>query len=231
MNLLSSITDLFYPRICIRCGRKLNRPEKYLCAYCLAAMPETSSHLLRDNPVAEAIAGLVAVKEAYAWFYHTRKGSYGRLIYEIKYARNLALARYLGAYYANELRQAGKLKAVAYIVPVPLHPSRKKMRGYNQSEEIAKGVAPVLGAEIRNDLVVRTEATPSQVRKSRYERWENMRHAFRATAPAAGDEDKGILLVDDVITTGSTLLACAHALETAGYRNISIMGLAYSNSR
>lgn len=231
MNLLTPIIDMFYPRICIRCGRKLNMSEKYLCAFCLSNMPLTNSHLLDENPVADAVAGTAKIKEAYAWFYHTRKGSFGQLIYEIKYNRNLGLARYLGAQYAKELIRAGKLAATEYIVPVPLHETRKKQRGYNQSEEIAKGMASVTGAKIRRDLLERKVATPSQVGKTRYERWKNMQYAFEAAPPAAGDEEKGILLVDDVITTGSTLLACAAALEAAGYKNISIAGLAYSNLR
>ena len=211
MNLITPIIDLFYPRLCIRCGSKLNTVEKYLCSHCFAGIPVTDSHKLRINPIANAIADMIEVNEAYAWFYHNRKGSYGKLIYDIKYSSNFNLARYLGCQYAKELKQAGKLKDIENIIPVPLHSSRKKLRGYNQSEKIAEGVASVFGAKIRTDMIIRQRATPSQVKKSRYERWENMQDAFGALPPVSGEEEKGILLIDDVITTGSTLLACASA--------------------
>lgn len=229
MNPITPVIDLFYPRICLRCGRKLVAAEKYLCVHCLAGLPVTDSHIVHNNPVANAIAGRIKINEAYAWFYHSRKGSYGELIYGMKYASDYRLARHLGYLYAKELKQAGKLKDIAYIIPVPLHKTRKRTREYNQSEKIAEGIAPVLEARIRTDILERKRATPSQVSKTRYERWENMQDAFRVTPPPIGEEEKGILLVDDVITTGSTLLACAEALETAGYKNISVLGLAFSN--
>lgn len=230
MNIVTPIVDLFYPRVCMRCSRKLTIAEKYLCAHCMSEMPQTDSHLLKNNPVSNELASLVKINEAYAWFYYNRKGSYGKLITDIKYRRNFQLARYLGYLYAKELKDAGKLKNIEYVHPVPLHAARLKKRGYNQSEKIAEGVAAALGVKTRTDILARVEPTTSQVRKNRYERWKNMQDVFEAAHPPTGEEETGILLVDDVITTGSTILACAEALEKAGYKNVSVIGLAYSSA-
>jgi ComF family protein len=116
---------------------------------------------------------------------------------------------------------------VDFIHPVPLHPGKFRKRGYNQSELIANGIAGVLNLPVLNDRVIRVTETPTQTRKSRYERWENVRNTFQVRFPEA-IRNKHVLLVDDVITTGSTLEACVEALLTVNGVTVSIASLAYA---
>lgn len=232
MNILLALLDLFYPRLCLRCGRSLTHSEEFLCAYCIADIPRTDFHLHPgNNPAEEALGGKVYVKEVYSWFYFSKKGSYSNLIYSLKYKGKSEFARYLGTLYAMELTADGKLKDIDYIVPVPLHKKRMKTRGYNQSEMIASGVAGKTDGTLRTDILRRSVATETQIRKSRYDRWLNIKDAFVAEPAAEEDRLRSVLLVDDVMTTGSTLLSCINALHEAGYENISVLTLSFAENR
>ncbi|MEG1999130.1 MAG: ComF family protein, partial [Bacteroidales bacterium] len=144
MNIFLSFLDMFYPRLCLRCGRSLTQSEEFLCPHCIVDIPRTNFHLHpEENQAVQVFGGKIYVKEV---FYFTKKGSYSNLIYSLKYKGRSELARYLGALYAMELKVDGKLKNIDYIVPVPLHKKRLKERGYNQSELIASGVAEKTGA-------------------------------------------------------------------------------------
>lgn len=223
-----AITDLFYPRLCICCGTALTSSEKHICTSCIASLPRTNFHLGARNLAEESFAGKAHTTETFSWFFFSHESSYSRLIYDFKYNGNYKLAEHLGRLYAKELRADGQFLSYDYIIPVPLHRKRKKERGYNQSFYIAKGIANVFGGEIREDILQRKEMTESQTKKMRFDRWENIKDAFYVATANATDFDKKILIIDDVTTTGATIAACIIKLRECGYKNISVLTLAYT---
>lgn len=229
-EIISAISDLFYPRICIRCGKALNRGERYLCTSCIANIPRTNFHKNSHNLTEDTFSGNAHADRAFSWFYFTRNSSYNNLIYDLKYKGNADLARYLGKLYAAELFSDGITIDFDIIIPVPLHKKRLKSRGYNQSQMIAKGIKDIIGGEIITDILFRSENTESQTRKQRFERWENIKDAFSANF-FKEYADKKIVLIDDVTTTGATIAACIKTLRECGYNNISVLTLAYAENR
>ena len=169
--------------------------------------------------------GKIDIQDAYALFYFTQHGDYRRLIHNIKYKGEKRCGKYLGSLFASELLKEGKLQDIDIIAPVPLHHSRERTRGYNQSEWVAKGIADVIGKEVYPHLLCRRKKNESQTHKSLYERWLNTHSAFYVQETSK-IKDKHILLVDDVVTTGATLLACAEALLKSGNCKISLLTLA-----
>jgi ComF family protein len=147
------------------------------------------------------------------------------LLHALKYKNQPELGVALGKMYGNDLLHAGYKGRFDLIVPVPLHSSRRRKRGYNQSEEFGKGLAEVLGVPCSDHVMERLVSTDTQTRRSRLNRWQNVSHVFRVTNTAA-IAGKRILLVDDVVTTGATLEACGRALIDAGCMELSIACIA-----
>lgn len=230
VDIISAISDLFYPRLCIRCGKALNRGERYLCTSCIANIPRTNFHKNSRNLTEETFSGNAHADRAFSWFYFSRNSSYNNLIYNLKYKGNADLAKYLGKLYAAELEVDGIKLDFDIIIPVPLHPKRLKKRGYNQSTMIAEGFQRIFGGEIREDILIRKSETKSQTRKMRFERWENIKDAFSANF---FDEyaEKKLVIIDDVTTTGATITACIKTLRECGYNNISVITLAYADNK
>lgn len=225
MKLIDNIVNLFYPHICRICGRTLLTHEKFLCLHCIQNIPRTDFHIKESHPAEQLFRGKIETEEVYAFFYFTRNGDYRQLIHQIKYNGEKRCGQYMGSLFAQELVRDGKLQDIDIITPVPLHRSKERRRGYNQSEWIAKGVADVIQKDIHSRLLCRKRKNESQIHKSLYERWLNTRLTFQLDE-TADIEGKHILLVDDVITTGSTLLACAEALSELKNCKISLLALA-----
>ena len=229
-EILLATADLFYPRLCICCGSALNLSEKHLCASCFASLPRTNFHLGARNLAEESFAGKAHATEAFSWFFFSHDSSYSRLIYDFKYNGNYKLAEHLGRLYSKELRADGPFLSYDYIIPVPLHRKRKRERGYNQSFYIAKGISSVFGGTIREDILFRGEMTKTQTKKMRFDRWENIKDAFFVDTANTTDFDKKILIVDDVTTSGATIAACIIKLRECGFKNISVLTLAYTSN-
>lgn len=229
-EIISAISDIFYPRLCIRCGKALNSGERYLCTSCIANIPRTNFHKNSHNLTEDTFSGNAHADRAFSWFYFTRNSSYNNLIYDLKYKGNADLARYLGKLYAAELFSDGITMDFDIIIPVPLHKKRLKSRGYNQSQMIAEGIKDITGGEIFTNILFRCENTESQTRKQRFERWENIKDAFSANF-FKEYANKKIVLIDDVTTTGATIAACIKTLRACGYNNISVLTLAYADNR
>ncbi|MBR4118504.1 MAG: ComF family protein [Bacteroidales bacterium] len=228
-EVISAIVDLFYPRLCLVCGTALTSSEKHICTSCIASIPRTNFHTAMRNIAEESFAGKAYAKSVYSWFFHSHESEFAKLIYNFKYRGNYNLAEYLGEMYAKELLVDNITLKFDYIIPVPLHPKRKKSRGYNQSFYIAKGISNVFGGVVREDILSRKSETESQTKKMRFDRWENIKDAFETTPATRDDIEKEILIVDDVTTTGATIAACIISLREGGYKNISVLTLAYAN--
>lgn len=174
------------------------------------------------------LAGRIPIDSACAFMVFSEGGRVQRIIHALKYHNIPALAHKLGRVYGEELMRAGLEKQMDIIIPIPLHERRKKKRGYNQSEEFARGLSEVLCIPLDTKSVLRVVDTATQTRKNRLLRWENVEHSFHVVDKRSV-EDKRILLVDDVITTGATLEACGTVLLNSGAASISVAGIAFAS--
>lgn len=224
-----SFVHLFFPRQCAVCGAILQEGEEGICMKCNMDMPRTNYHLRKDNPVERMFWGKIPLEHATSCFFYHKGSDFRRILHQLKYGGRKDLGEVMGRFMAAELSATGFFSDVDVIVPVPLHPRKQKMRGYNQSECIACGVSAVTGIPVDTASVARMRHTETQTRKSSYERWENVDGIFclrRADAFAR----KHVLIIDDVLTTGATTTACADALKEVEGVRISVLTLAVAAS-
>ncbi len=207
--MLQSFIDLLFPQLCIGCNQSLVFGEKHLCTDCILHLPETNYHLQVNNPVEKIFWGRIPIVSAYSFLSFKKQGIVQRLLHDLKYGNNPEVGELLGMMYAQRLATAGIFPEI--VLAVPLHPKKLKLRGYNQSECFAKGISSVLGCKHSDHIIIRKRATETQTRKSRFARWENVGRVFEVKKPELVFNKK-ILLVDDVITTGATIEACAQTI-------------------
>jgi len=227
-SILTGFSHLFYPRVCAVCNTDLIEVERVICLSCLYKMPLTRFWDDPDNPVAQTFWGRVEIENACAYFFFAKGSKYRPLLHQLKYKGKPEVGVELGLIFGQTLAKSHLYKGIDYTIPVPLHPKKFRIRGYNQAEAIAQGIAKGLGTGMVTNQLVRKEFTETQTRKSRVERVRNVADAFELKN---GNELKGkhLLLVDDVITTGATLEACAAKLLTIDGCKVSIGTLAYAN--
>lgn len=215
MRLLHAIKEallhLAYPHVCEGCGTDTLDKDHYLCVHCLNALPKTFYPKHDDNPVEQQFWGRLPLVHACAQYYFTKESTVQHLVHQFKYHGHQELGRYLGRLMGYDLQASGRFDDIEALVPLPLHPSRERKRGFNQAMVLCEGIAEVLHLPLLTGIVIRSESTETQTHKSRLERWENMQGKFhvKASGPAEG---RHVLLVDDVVTTGATLEACGRAL-------------------
>lgn len=212
-NLINSIIGLFYPSICAACGCSLFQWETLVCTRCRSLMPKTGYELHEDNPLARIFYGKVPLKAVTACFFFSKEGKVQHLIHELKYKGNGDAGIFLGQELGKTLNKAPLFQGLDYLIPVPLHPKRERKRGYNQSMMIAQGISEVTGITIGKDILVRSINTATQTHKNKEERWRNVKDIFDLKH-AELLEGKYVLLIDDVLTTGATLEACALKLSS-----------------
>ncbi len=219
--------SLLFPRLCYGCGNHLVRNESLICTECFVMIPRTNYHLEPDNPVAQLFWGRCRIEKAAAFSYYTRDSRIRKLIHQLKYKGAREIGAELGRIYAFSLMSSKFLDDIDMIIPVPLHPSRVRQRGFNQSDEISQGISSVSGLPVDTATLVRKTVTQTQTRKSRYDRWTNVSDIFYVTGE---DKLKGrhVLLVDDVITTGSTIEACADEILKTEETKVSVAVIAFS---
>jgi ComF family protein len=222
---INSLFNLFFPRVCLVCGKPISAKESYICASCLYHAPRIDSHSQKDNPISQIFLGRVKIEAATSLFHYSKESPYANLLYSLKYKDMKKLAIFLGSHLGRELNESPLFSDVDIIMSVPLHPKKKKKRGYNQSDLIVYGINETFPREISIDNLYRVLHTETQTRKTRIERWENVSGKF-----AIRDEDilkeKHILLVDDVLTTGATIEACAEILLAIEGVRLSVATLA-----
>lgn len=217
---------LIFPRYCAACGNALFKNENVLCMCCFADLPRTRFHTDPENEVARLFWGRVPLEQATSFMYFAKGSRYQHILHELKYNDQGVIGTAMGRMFGSELINT-PFSAADIILPVPLHPSRLKDRGYNQSQLIASGIGEILRIPVDSSMLSRVLDTRSQTHKSRYERWENVRHIFHCEHPEALT-GKHILLVDDVITTGATLEACASCLVALEGTRVSVVSLAFA---
>lgn len=225
--MFKNFINLIYPRLCASCRATLKEGEKTICVFCLSELPRSSFYLDQDNPVAKLFWGKVKLETAIASFVFVKKGKIQQLMHELKYKGTTEVGEVLGVELGKDLQKVENLLKIDYVIPVPLHPKKLKIRGYNQSDYIAFGVAKVLGSSVGDEFFIRNKHSESQTKKSKYERWENVGSIFNIDK-IEELENKHVLIVDDVVTTGSTIEACCKALENVKGVKISVATLAFA---
>lgn len=222
---LRDFLDLVFPRNCLMCGRSLYDSEINLCVICKGNLPITSYHLRPiENDLCDKVKGLSTVGMVMAYLKFTKGGNSQKLLHQLKYRNKPQLGQELGSMYGKILNENGFERSWDLIVPVPLHPLKQSRRGYNQSEKFGLGLAEALSIKLENSLV-RGKFTETQTQKSRLERMYNVDDVFQI-APYTSITNKSILLVDDVMTTGATLCACANVLLANGAKNVDLVTIA-----
>ncbi|HEU4718921.1 MAG TPA: phosphoribosyltransferase family protein [Bacteroidia bacterium] len=218
--------SLFFPVTCAACNGELVRGEEAICTSCLSFLPRTSDENdPRENPVARVFWGRVPLQCAASAFLFSKGGSVQELIHNLKYNGRKDAGIAAGKFFGNDLKKLTPFNSVDAVVPVPLHSEKFRKRGYNQAACFGQGIAHALGVPLLGRAVLRMTATETQTRKSRTERWSNVEDVFRAN-PEINVSGKHILLVDDVITTGATIEACASALLACEGTSVSVVSLA-----
>ena len=227
MRLLNDIWELFFPRCCVICGKRLLQGEEHLCLDCLCALPRIRFYSLGNNEMAKLLWGKMPIERASAFLYYSKGGDVRELLYQLKYYGNQEIGHFLGRCMAKELLSSGFFDGIEGIVPVPLHDKKRKSRGYNQSELLSEGISYATNIPVWPNVLRRKQYTETQTRKGNYERWNNVSDVFECVADV-NFSGKHILLVDDVLTTGATLVACADALKGIEGMRISVLTLAWA---
>jgi len=222
------LLDLISPRLCVVCGERLAVSEETICSKCNLHLPRTGFHLNPyDNVMAKAFWAQIPIERAAALFYYEAHAETANIIYQLKYKRHPEIGEVMGRMMARELQPAGFFDGIDAIVPIPLARRRQRQRGYNQSMEIARGVSLISGLPIYNKVVSRTVFEGSQTQKGRWERNENVEKVFQLTDRETVS-GKHLLIIDDVVTTGATIIACTKELVKAGGVRVSILSLGFA---
>jgi ComF family protein len=224
--MLNDFISLLFPITCASCGKSLFKNEENICIYCIYHLPKTNFHLQQENIVSKFFWGRVTIQSAAAFLEFHKGGNVQKLIYALKYKGQKNIGITLGKLYGQELKIHKMYKTINTIVPVPLHAKKEKRRGYNQSFYFAMGLAQSMNVPIDNTSLQRILVSESQTKKSRFNRWKNIESAFQVKESNAL-KGQHILLVDDVVTTGATLEACAQTLLQIPSVKISIATIAF----
>lgn len=223
----SELLNLFFPKICMLCGHDLLKHETSICRFCIEHLPYTLFHEKKNNKIEQLFWGRIEIERATALLTYTKGGNVQKIMKAIKYEGQKELAIKMGEIFGKHLAKNNWLTDIDLIIPVPLHPKKLKERGYNQSELLAKGISNATKLTINTDILKRVVHTSTQTKKNRYERFLSIDGVF-----SLGETEQQvfnhILLVDDVITTGSTLESCAKMLKQIHGARVSIAALAYA---
>ena len=226
---LKALLDFISPRKCIVCGRALGTRERFLCTHCRVDFPYTQYWERAHNPLADSYNALIQVNisesEPYSWaaalFFYKSTSGYREITRELKYRGNRAVGRAFAAQLGERLAGSPCFRDVDLVVPVPLHPSRRRSRGYNQAEVIAREVASCLKVPCDTTLLKRRRRTATQTHLDPVRRLANVSGSF-CVSSSRNPDCRHILLVDDVFTTGATMAACHKALRTVLGKDVRI---------
>ena len=229
LSVKESILHLIFPHLCAGCGTDVITVDHYLCAQCFTLLPQTYFEKHDNNLVEKIFWGRLPVAAATAMYYFTKKSMLQELMHQFKYKGHKELGFYLGRLLGHAIAGTDRFNDVDALIPLPLFTDKERHRGFNQSLVLCEGITDVWQRPILLNAVERKYATETQTKKSRIERWENMQNRFRLTDPAIV-ANQHLLLIDDVVTTGATLEACAQVLLTGQNTRLSIATLCISTS-
>lgn len=218
--------NILFPRFCITCDNVLLTMEELLCSFCLSDLPLTHFHTYKDSTVLDKFYGLLPVYQATAMLYFVKKGISQKILHKLKYEDQQNIGTYFGKWLGSELSQIPSYSDIDVVVPVPLHKKRFRSRGYNQVTNFAKQIATQINASYCEESLIKISHARSQVGLGRWSRFRG-KEVFKL-GDASKIQNKHVLLVDDLIATGATLISCGKELLKAPIRKLSIVTLAAS---
>ena len=227
MNFLKDLFYLFYPSICSNCSEQLLQNENVICTFCRHDLPLTNFTSYTKNKVSAIFFGRVTIEKAYSLLLFRKEGITKNLIHDLKYRGNEGVGIFFGNWLGEILMKNKEFSTVDLIVPVPIHLKRKKIRGYNQVTKFGERLSTYLNIPFIEDVLVRQSSTKTQTLKARFERFNDLETKFLVNNTTQF-KGKHLLIIDDVITTGATLEACARALLKTPDIKISILTMAYT---
>ena len=228
MNWITRILDFISPRLCVVCGHRLAPTERSLCGVCLFHLPRTDFHQKPlDNPMAQLFWGLAPIEKAAALFYYHPHSETAQLVYRLKYNNRPDIGEDMGRMMANELQATDFFSDIDVLLPVPLASKRLRQRGYNQSEQLAIGISDITHLPIVSKVLRRKHFQQSQTTLNRWQRQENVTDTFQLKEERLL-QGKHVLLIDDICTTGATLIACANVLKDIEDIRISVLTLGFT---
>ena len=227
MRILKDLFYLFYPKLCAVCELKLVENESSICTNCRHDLPLTNFLDYKDNKVTQVFYGRILIEKAYSLLFYRKKGITQKLIHDLKYKGNEEVGVFFGNWLGEILKENKEFANIDFIIPVPLHPKKLKERGYNQVTKFGERLSEYLQKPLVEDSLIRISSTKTQTFKSRFERFSNNGTKFMLKNHTDFN-NKHILLIDDVITTGATLEACAKEFRKSENCKISILTMAYT---
>lgn len=230
MNWITRFLDFISPRQCVVCGERLAPTEHSLCSTCLLHLPRTTYQFTpHDNPMAQLFWHLSPVEKAAALIFYEPHSEVAQLIYDLKYHDRPDIGEDMGRLMAGEMQLARFFDGIDLLLPVPLSRKRLRQRGYNQSEQLAIGISDVTHLPVITKALRRKHFRQSQTQLSRRERQENVEDLFELRDDSML-QGKHVLLVDDICTTGATLLACCDALKAVPGIHLSVLTFGFTKS-
>ena len=221
---INSFLDFIYPRYCAACNNLLLIKEEEICLSCNYELPRTNFHKQKENQVEQLFWGKIKVEFASSYLSYTKGNITQQVIQNFKYRGRKEIGYILGRQYGNELNRIMNNKNIDFIVPIPLHEKKQKKRGFNQSEYFGKGLSDSLKIPLETNVLTRQIYTETQTIRSRIDRWQNVKSIFEV-CDINKIQGKHILLVDDIITTGSTIESAALTLQKKADSKISVLTL------
>lgn len=220
----NSFINLLFPRTCMTCGELLLKEENVMCLHCFCQLPGFQ-YPIEERMIRQALDGKMLYQSAYSWLRFNKGGTVQDLLHAIKYGGDESTARWAGMHMARKWKASPLVRDIDIVIPVPIHPRKKAIRGYNQSEEIAIGFVEEASLEMEAYGLIRTVHSSSNTQFNRWERARKMKEVF-AINPAYSFEGKRVALLDDVLTTGATIEACAHILWNQNIKDLTVLTLA-----
>lgn len=226
--LINDILDFIFPRYCLLCDKRLTTQEKHICLPCYIHLPRTMSHTVEHSELEKHFwvsEKPTCIGRAVSFFYYSDTNK--EILLNLKYKKNPYVGTYMASQYAKEIKDCGFFDDIDLIIPIPLHWIRRMKRSYNQSKFVAEGISKVTNIPVCTKAVRRVVNNKSQTLMDSRKRRDNVENIFRLIHPemVAG---KHVLIVDDVPTTGSTILSCINEITKAPNVKVSILTLAYA---
>jgi ComF family protein len=222
------LLHFFYPHTCAGCGEALPSTTQLICVDCLIQLPETNFQHSAGNPVERLFYGRLKLRTAMASYFFSKKQALRHIIHAFKYEQNREVCIQMGKWMGVHIKNSERMFPIDFLMPIPVHSSREKKRGYNQALLLCEGIEQTTGIPMLSNIVQRAKATETQTRKGRSERWKNVAAGFYIEDGSLLQQ-KHLLLIDDVITTGATIEACGSVILKAQPASLSIAALAWAS--
>jgi competence protein ComFC len=213
INPTADLMHLIFPRTCVVCEQELSMAEKGCCSFCIDQLPFTHFEKMSEpTPLDQLFWGRVQIEQTFSLLHYEKGSAVQEILHRIKYGNDHQLAMRMGRLMAQRIKVTGLLKDVDALLPVPVHHQKRFIRGYNQSEMLAEGFGNLFSIPIEKSLVQKTKHTGSQTNKNRFLRWDNVSENF-LVGNLSPPKYQHYAIIDDVITTGSTIEAMINALK------------------